>query len=84
MKAKIRIKAPKNYEISSDKMNMDSTGYANLEESLPFTLKADDFISFAELDLKGSSAKLNCDPSLKFIIHIWAFNTPRVKVDKHA
>ena len=57
MKAKIRIKAPKDYGISSDKMHMDSQRYENLEESLPFTLKADDFISFAELDLKGSSDK---------------------------
>ena len=51
----MKIKAPQDYGISLGKIQLDSYDPTNLKESIPFTLKADDFIGFAELDLKNSS-----------------------------
>ena len=53
----MQIKAPKDYGLIANKMKMDYHSEEDLTERLPFELKADDFIYFAELDMKGNSDK---------------------------
>ena len=55
MKLKEQIKTPQSYGISIDKILPDGSSSENLENAVPFKLKAADFIGFAELDLKNSS-----------------------------
>ncbi len=49
------IKTPKDYGLISSNLEMDAAGYN--EVNSPFDLKAEDFLRFAEDDIKESSNK---------------------------
>lgn len=55
----MQIEAPKCYGLISNEMKMDSTTVRDLTEEIPFELKAEGFMNFAELDMKGGSDKDN-------------------------
>ena len=53
----MQTKAPKDYGLIPGHMTMDYKTETNLTGNIPFTLKAGDFIIFAESDLKGKSKR---------------------------
>lgn len=51
------IGTPEDYGFLLDHTRVDNASECNLESRLPFELNADDFINFAETNLKGDSSK---------------------------
>ena len=49
------MKTPKDYGFVSSNFEMDAV--SNIEVDSPFNLKAEDFLSFAEEDVKGDKRK---------------------------
>ena len=51
----MNIEAPDHYKLNLETLEHDASGQTNLTDKIPYKLRAEDFLSFAEDDMKGDT-----------------------------